>query len=425
MQTTSSAGCSPAPQTQGAMTGILSGVRVLDLSTVIAGPFATQMLGDLGADIIKVERPGGDGVRMTGCGKHAGMSGLFLNNNRNKRSIVLDLKNAKGRAALLRLASTCDVVIHNVRPAAMRRLSLTYDDFVAVNPRIIHVNIVGYGQDGPYAAYPAYDDMIQAAVALPSLLHAAGASEPRYMPIVVADRITSYVAVNAVLAGLIRCRQQDGGQDIEVGMFEAMAQMVLGDHLGGRTFDPPIGLAGYERLMSPHRHPFRTLDGAICALIYNDANWRDFLKLADRADLFDKDPRLATLEQRTAHIDELYRLAASIFATRTSAEWLALLRDNDIPAMPYISLDDLCDDPHLLQTGAVRFREHKTEGTVRSVAPPLRWRGEAPFEETRGAPALGEHGAEVLAEAGFSAEEVAELVDAGSVPLSRTPTPVA
>jgi crotonobetainyl-CoA:carnitine CoA-transferase CaiB-like acyl-CoA transferase len=271
------------------MPEILKGVRVIDLSSVIAGPFATQMLGDLGADVIKVERPSGDSVRQTGRAKRRGMSAMFLHNNRNKRSVCLDLKSEAGRKVLLRLVEGCDVCIHNIRPAAMQRLGLDWETLKRVNPRLIHVNIVGYGQDGPYAAYPAYDDMIQAAAALPSLAQRAGASAPRYVPIVIADRAAGYAAVNAVLAALLQRGRTGAAQNVEVPMFEVMTEMVLLDHLSGRTFVPPIGDAGYERLMSSNRRPFRTADGMICALIYNDANWQDFLALAGHGHLFEAD----------------------------------------------------------------------------------------------------------------------------------------
>lgn len=399
------------------MLDILNGVRVIDLSSVIAGPFATQMLGDLGADVIKVERPGGDTVRQTGKGRRAGMSGMFLNNNRNKRSICLDVKTPSGREAMLRLIAGCDVCIHNIRPAAMKRLGLDWPALKNANPRLIHVNIVGYGQDGPYAAFPAYDDMIQAAVGLPALVKQAGASAPRYIPIVIADRTASYVAVNAVLAALIK-RERDGvAQNIEVPMFEAMAQMVLADHLSGRTFVPPISDAGYERLMSSRRQPFQTSDGVICALIYNDTNWRDFLAMNGRGDLFERDPRFASMSARTQHIDELYALAAEIFLTRTSAEWLTLLEKADIPVMPFIGLDELCDDRHLWESESLRTEQHPTEGPILSVANPIRWREGGEETPGRHAPMLGEQGQEILEQFGFSPSEIATLVGHRTVRL--------
>ena len=391
------------------MPDILKGVRIVDLSSVIAGPFATQMLGDLGADVIKVERPAGDTVRQTGRARRSGMSAMFLNNNRNKRSICLDLKSDAGRKALLRLIQGCDVCIHNIRPAAMKRLGLDWETLKRVNPRLIHVNIVGYGQDGPYAAYPAYDDMIQAAAALPSLTQQAGASAPRYVPIVIADRAASYAAVNAVLAALLQRGRDDAAQNVEVPMFEVMAQMVLSDHLSGRTYVPPISNAGYERLMSSKRQPFRTADGVICALIYNDTNWRDFLALAGYGHLFEMDPRFSSMTARIKHIDELYSLAAEIFLTRPSAEWLELLKEADIPVVRYISLDDLCDDPHLWASGCLQKARHPTEGEILRVASPIRWREGAPELTERPAPHLGEHSREILVEFGFSPAEIEQL----------------
>jgi crotonobetainyl-CoA:carnitine CoA-transferase CaiB-like acyl-CoA transferase len=399
------------------MEGILRGIRVLDMTTVIAGPFATQMLGDYGADVVKIERPGGDTVRYTGAAKSDGMSGMFLNNNRNKRSIVLDLKVPSGRDALLRLVSKCDVFVHNTRPKAMRRLNLCFDTLRAANPNIIHVGIVGYGQAGPYAAFPAYDDMIQAAVALPWLAKRAGSISPRYMPIAIADRVASLATVNAVLAALLKRISSRDAQDIEVPMFETMAQLVLSDHLSGRTYLPPVSGAGYSRLLSPWRQPFETSDGVICALIYNDRNWQDFLSLAGKADLFRTDPRFRSITARTEHIDELYEIATDIFRQRSTAEWRKMLADVDIPVMPFIDLDDLCEDPHLLATGAIVESTHPTEGSLQVVAPSVRWGNASPFEVEKPAPHLGEHGREVLLEAAFTDAEIASLVTSGAVRL--------
>jgi crotonobetainyl-CoA:carnitine CoA-transferase CaiB-like acyl-CoA transferase len=392
--------------------GPLAGVRVIDMTTVVMGPFATQILADLGADVIKVEAPEGDVLRHIAPMRHAGMGHIFLHHNRNKRSIVLDLKQAAGRDALLRLAQDADVLIYNVRPQAMRRLRLAYEDVCAVNPRIIYVGAYGYGQGGRYAAQPAYDDLIQGMVALPSILADAGADRPRFVPTAIADRITGLAAVNAVTSALF-CRERSGtGQSVEVPMFETLAQLVLSDHMGGRTFDPPQGPAGYGRMLAPHRAPYATRDGYVCVLIYNDKHWRKFFSLIGRAEMFEADPRFSSHEARSRNIAEAYAFVAEQMRTRTSAEWLQLLREADIPVTPLNSLDDLIDDPHLAEAGFFATTEHPTEGRLRAMAPTGRWSGTPPGE-LRPAPRLGEHSAEILREAGYSADEIRALVTGG------------
>ncbi|HKA39336.1 MAG TPA: CoA transferase, partial [Burkholderiales bacterium] len=238
------------------------------------GPFATQILADLGADVVKVEPPEGDVLRHIAPMRHPGMGHIFLHHNRNKRSIVLDLKQPRGHDALLRLARTGDVLVYNVRPQAMRRLRLSYEEVARANPRIIYVGAYGYGEGGRYAGQPAYDDLIQGRSGLPQLLLESGADRPRYVPTAITDRITGLATVNAVTAALY-CRERTGqGQAVEVPMFETVTHMVLGDHMGGRTFDPPMEPYRYERMLAPHRTPYATKDGYVCVLVYNDKHWR-------------------------------------------------------------------------------------------------------------------------------------------------------
>src|SRR5450756_419526 len=273
--------------------GPLGGITILDLTTVLMGPYATQILADMGADIIKVESPEGDIVRQIGPGRTPGMGGMLLNANRGKRSIAIDLKNPQGRDALLRLARKADAIVYNVRPQAMSRLGLDYEALAAVNPKIVYVGIFGYGQSGPYAAKPAYDDLIQGASTIPTLIAAAGDGTPRYVPITMADRIVGLMAVNAIMGGLMHQQRTGVGQRIDVPMFESMAEFVLIDHLGGLTYDPPLDHGGYARLLSRHRRPYRTSDGYICALIYNDKQWRSFAESIGQPGLLD-DPRFAS-----------------------------------------------------------------------------------------------------------------------------------
>ena len=391
------------------MAGPLAGVRIVDMTTVLMGPYATQILGDMGADVIKVEPPRGDGTRELGPMRNPGMGPLFMHVNRSKRSVVLDLKKPSGRAALLRIAKTADVFIYNVRPQAMERLKLSYADLAKVNPRLIYVGTFGFGQSGPYAARPAYDDLIQGAVGLPTLAEVAGADRPRYVPCTIADRTVALNAVAAVAGALFHRERTGEGQSIEIPMFETMAQFVIGDHMAGLTFDPPLGPPGYPRLLAKERRPYATKDGYVCALIYNDKQWKSFFELVGRADILETDPRFANLGSRTRHVDELYRLVGEILATRTTAEWLVALDGADIPVMPLHTVESLLQDPHMRAIGFFETVEHPTEGRIRSMAVPSTWSRSQPAA-TRLAPRLGEHTMEVLREAGLSDAEISNLV---------------
>ncbi|MEM5275959.1 CoA transferase [Cupriavidus taiwanensis] len=399
------------------MSGPLQGVRIVDMTTVLMGPYATQILGDLGADVIKIEPSDGDTVREVGPRRHAGMSGIFLHANRSKRSVVLDLKAPAGREALLRIAADADVLVYNVRPQAMARLNLSYEEVAKVNPRILYVGLYGYGQGGPYAAKSAYDDLIQGAVAIPTLAQLAGSDVPRYAPSAIADRIVGLAAVNAITAGLFHRERSGEGQSIDVPMFETMAQFILGDHMGGLTFEPPIGPSGYTRILNEHRRPYRTRDGYLCVLLYNDKQWRKFLALIGQPDLMDTDPRFCTIVERNKHIHELYRMVAEIMPTRTTAEWTAALEAADMPVMQLHTVDSLMADPHLDAVGFFDVVEHPSEGAIRSMAIPSTWSKSQP-RVARQAPRLGEHSAQVLAEAGYSDEQIRALAALGATRLA-------
>lgn len=394
------------------MSGPLHGIRIIDLTAVLMGPYATQILGEMGADVIKVESAEGDSTRGIVPMRNPGMGAIFLNANRGKRSMVLNLKQAAGREALLKLAATADVLIYNIRPKAMARLGLGYEDLRAVNPGIIYVGLVGYGQTGPYAEKPAYDDLIQGAVSLPVLATLAGADRPRYTPITLADRTVGLHGVIAVTAALLHRTKTGCGQAIEIPMFETMAALVLGDHMGGQVFEPPEGDAGYPRLLSPYRRPYQTSDGYICALIYTDRQWAAFFKLIGQPKTVENDPRLATMGSRTEHIDDLYRMVAEIMQTRSSAEWLQLLQDADIPVMPLHTPDSLMRDEHLHAVGFFKTEHHPSEGPLRAMAVPGRWSVTQP-EITRHAPRHGEHSVEILRELGYDEERIRQLLAAG------------
>jgi crotonobetainyl-CoA:carnitine CoA-transferase CaiB-like acyl-CoA transferase len=394
------------------MSGPLAGVRVLDLTTVVMGPYATQILGDFGADVIKVEPPGGDVMRYAWPFKNPGMGSIYLNTNRNKRSIALDLKQPAARDACLALARRADVLVYNIRPQAMSRLKLGYEQLQALNPRLIYVGCFGFSQRGPYAARAAYDDMIQGACGIPWLLHKQGAAEPRYAPMIVADRSVGQQVASAVSAALYYREKTGKGQRIDVPMFEHLLQMVLGDHLGGYTFDPQHGEPGYHRILAPDRRPYQTKDGYLCALIYNDKQWKAFLDIIGRPELFQQ-PEFATQEARSRNYGRAYAMVAEEMKKRGTAEWLELLQRGDIPVQKMNSLDDIVADPHLAAIDYLRTVEHPSEGRIRALAVPSEWSESTP-EYRRHAPRLGEHTREVLKEAGFSDASIDELMASGA-----------
>ncbi|MFH0296089.1 CoA transferase [Bradyrhizobium sp. 31Argb] len=387
--------------------GPLAGFKVIDLTSVMMGPYATMILGDYGADVIKVESPDGDVMRHATPMRHPRMGAMYLQGNRNKRSIVLDLKKPGGREALLRLASTADVFVHNVRPAAMARLKLGAEDLLATNPRLVYASLHGFGETGPYAGRPAYDDLIQGLTALPALTGKI-TGEPRYSPATMADRIVGLNAIHAILAALIHRDRTGEGQAIEIPMFETMAQFVLGDHMAGRSFEPPIGPPGYSRLLSPDRRPYQTSDGYICALVYSDKQWNAFFRKIGLENEADRDPRLNGISARTRNYDFVYDWFSKVMKTRSTAEWMRLFEEADIPHAPLHDLDGLIDDPHLAAVGLIQSIEHPTEGTLRVAGPAATW-SKTPPSIRHHPPQLGEHSEDILRDAGFSEDEIARL----------------
>ena len=392
--------------------GPLHGCRVIDLTTVLMGPSAAQTLGDYGADVIKVESPDGDLVRDILPGRHPRMGAMFLNTNRSKRGIVLDLKHPAGRDALLRLAAGADVLLYNVRPQAMARLGLDYETLREANPRLVYAGVFGFGQDGPYAARPAYDDLIQGATGLPWLMTRSGSDAPRYVPNAIVDRLVGQVAVHAVLAALLERTRSGLGQRVDVPMFETMASIVLGDHLGGLSFEPALDAGGYARQLSPDRKPYATRDGHVCALVYNDTQWRRFAQAIGRTELLD-DPRFATYAGRSANVATVNAELVRIFASRTTAEWNALLEAADIPSLPMHDLQGMVADPQLAASSLLPLREHPSEGLLRTIAPPVKLH-RTPAECERLAPRQGEHTVEVLREAGLDEAAIGAMLRDGS-----------
>ena len=389
--------------------GPLDGIRVIDLTTVMMGPYATQILGDYGADVIKVEPPGGDIMRHAPPMRNPGMGAMYLQGNRNKRSIVLDLKTEAGKHALLRLCERADVLVHNVRPAAMRRLGLGPDEICARFPKLVYLSLFGYGETGPYAGRPAYDDLIQGITGLPSLFAQASGGEPRYVPVVVADRIVGLNAAHTILAALVHRNNTGQGQAIELPMFETLAQFVLGDHMGGRSFAPPIGPTGYGRLLQRDRRPYRTRDGYLCVLIYTDEQWRAFFAAIGRSDEFEANPLFSDIRIRASRYDEAYAYVANEMELRDTHEWARLLEDYDIPCAPMHDIDALIDDPHLNAVGFFQHMDHPTEGSITLTGVPSRWAVTQPSIR-RHPPRQGEHTHQVLEEMGYTADEIEAVV---------------
>ena len=395
------------------MSGPLEGVRVLDLSTVLMGPYATQILGDLGAEVIKVESPEGDVTRQLWPYRNPGMGHMFMNVNRNKRSVALDLKRPEARDAVLALARDADVLVYNIRPAAMARLKLSYEDLCEANPRIIYVGAFGYSQRGPYADKPAYEDLIQGAIGLPRLFQVQGAEEPHYAPINLVDRAVGQQIAGAVSAALYYREKTGKGQRIDVPMFEHMLVMVMGEHLGGAGFEPRVGEPGYARILAKERRPFATTDGYICILIYNDKQGRAFVALIGPPRMMDEDARFSSAAARSRNYADANRMLAGEIAKRTTAEWLEAFERADIPAQRMNELEDVIADPHLEAIGYFTEHDHPTEGRIRTMAVPSEWSESAPGYR-RHAPGLGEHTREVLREAGLGAEAIEAMLASGA-----------
>ena len=400
--------------------GPLQGIRILDLTAVVMGPYATQILGDLGADVVKVEPPAGDNLRAVGPMRHTGMGAMALHLNRNKRSVVLDLKQPAGRDACLRLAAGCDALIYNTRPQAMARLGLDHAAVAAANPKIVYIGCIGYGEDGPYAGKPAYDDLIQGATGIASLFAQQSGAAPRYAPVTLADRAVGLQAAIALLAAVLHAQRSGRGQAVEVPMFEALSQLVMGDHLGGHSFEPPIGPTGYARLLAPHRKPYATADGHLSVLIYNDKQWQAFFDVIGQPALRDS-PVFGSHTARAAHIGEVYAFVAELMATRTSDQWLAALEAADIPVARLHTTQSLLDDPHLRAVGFFREVDHPSEGRLRTPAPVGRY-GQTPAALRRAAPRIGEHSVELLREAGYDASQIAALLASGTTLQSPSPS---
>ena len=393
------------------MTGPLDGIRVIEFTSVVLGPFACQILGDLGADVIKVEPPGGDTNRNLGPVKNTeGLAALFLTCNRNKKSIVLDLKSDEGREAALKLIATADVVVHNFRPKAMEKLGLDYQAVKKINPDIIYCATYGFSKKGPYGDKGALDDSIQAASGVAMLMKMVE-GEPRYLPTIIGDKTTGLNVANAVTSALFHRERKGKGQEIEVPMFETMVSYVMVEHLWGQVFEPPLAPAGYTRLMSKHRRPYKTKDGYIAVLPYWDNHWATFCKLIDREDMI-SDERFINMKSRLENIDITYSETGKALAKRTTDEWLEALSDTNVLHMHVSELDDLTQNQHLIESEFWEMHQHPTEGTLRMPKLPIYF-SESPASIRLMPPKLGAHNDELLSEIGYSEDEINALKEKG------------
>jgi crotonobetainyl-CoA:carnitine CoA-transferase CaiB-like acyl-CoA transferase len=378
---------------------MLEGIRIVDLTTVIFGPYATQMLADLGAEVIKVETPGlGDVSRFLGNGvPDPTMGSIHLNVNRGKRSIALDLKKPEDAAVLRDLIATADVFFHNVRGKAIARLGFDYDGCKAIKPDIVYVHGTGFGQDGPYADLQAYDDVIQAATGTTSLLpRVDGDPRPRYLPSLIADKVAGQYGAQAILAALVHKLRTGEGQAVEVAMFECFTSFMMVEHLRDATLDPPIGPAGYPRQLDPTRQPFPTSDGYVAIVPYTPESTARLLGLFGSAALLDT-PEFEAAKAKGQHMPIVYTEIARQTPAKTTAQWLALFAENDIPAMSVRDLQDIRDDPHLAATGFFRHRTHPDVGGFYEMQPPVKYGAVSP-RDIGFAPKVDGDGAAIRAE---------------------------
>ena len=391
------------------MIPLLSGLRVLDLTTVIYGPLVGQLLGDLGADVVKVEGPEGDLARAIQPRGPQGDSAMFLCNNRNKRSMVLDLKTQAGREVFTRLLCWAEVFVHNMRPAAIDRLGFGFAPVAVINPDIIYCAAVGFGSGGRYAGRPAFDDVIQAAGGIAALPSYRG-QDPAYVPGVMADKVAALTATYGVMAAIAaRGRGMRGAIEVEAAMFEAVAAFVLNEHLAAAAFGGPPEGAGYHRMFAPDRRPYRTLDGWIAALPYTEQQWRRVLEFTGRQDVLAR-PWFADPGERSAHVAELYSVLAEEMTRRSTDDWLRALETLDIPHARVNRLEDLLTDPHLQD---VDFFAPNGSGLARSARQPVSYPG-LTREPDRPAPALGAHTESVARMLGYDAAQLDALREGGA-----------
>ncbi|WKA28195.1 CaiB/BaiF CoA transferase family protein [Bradyrhizobium roseum] len=392
--------------------GPLAGIKVLDITSVLYGPYASQTLGDWGAEVIKIEPLTGDTWRYSGQFRNRGMSGQFMAVNRNKRSLALDLKQPDGKAVLQRLIATADVLLTNIRPAALARLGFGYDACQQINPRLVYAAATGFGQDGPWAARPAFDEVIQASSGFASAM--GSDDEPAFVPSLVADKICGLTIVGAVSAALLHRARTGKGQMVEVPMLETITAFNSIEMLGGHAFDPPIGPAGYKRMKE--RRPVRTRDGWLTMLPYSGDNWCTFFETVGHPECIEQFA-VRDAVARGKNIDRIYDKMAEIAITRTTAEWEELLLRIDVPHAAFAKITEIAEQPHLKAVGMITTLDHPSEGKIRQARPSARF-SDTPAEIRRMPPRLGEHSRAILREAGFTEEDVASMIERKAVGTS-------
>ncbi|MEM9682558.1 MAG: CoA transferase [Pseudomonadota bacterium] len=393
------------------MPGPFTGLRVVDLTTVFVGPLASQLLGDMGADIIKVEAPGGDATRTTGPSVNPDMSSNFMQVNRNKRSISLDLKSDGGADAMRRLIATADVFLHNMRPEPLSRLKFDYEHVRKIKPDIVYCNVWGFGRRGRYAGKAAYDDVIQGASGMVAL-EAFGGKPVRYIPSLIADKTTGLFAAYAIAAALFHRLASGEGQEVEVPMFESMVSFTMLEHLWGESFVPARGRVGSERHATPLRWPFATKDGHICIWPSNDRHWDALYEISGRDDLRDH-PVLKDRGARKENLTDVLAILDDIMAAQTTAEWVEKLGPAGVPCMPISSLEDVVADPHLAEVDFWHERDHPTEGRIRLMNPPYAL-SKTPAQIRRAPPRYAEHTREILEELGYDEDAAEALIGSGN-----------
>lgn len=388
----------------------LEGIRVLEIASMIFGPLAGQYLGDMGAEVIKLEPPEGDLTRAIGPRRSPKMGAFFLTSNRSKRSIVVDLKKPEGRDILQRLVGKTDVLLHSMRTSAANRLGLDYATLAANHPALVYCHVTGFSDDGPYGGRPAYDDIIQAASGL-AMMQKVINGEPRYVPTIIADKISGVHAAYAIVLALMHQLRTGEGQQVDVSMFETMTAFNMLEHQWGHAFEPPIGPMGYEPVITAARRPYKTLDGHLALLPYSDAHWKRFFELAGEAQIM-QDPRFSTFAGRQKNVSTVWGEIERQVARKTNGEWLQLLGAEDIPFSVVNSIEDLPNDPHLNAIDFWKIMAHPTEGSLRLPMNPIRMSASPP-EIRRLPPCLGEHSAEILRECDYEESAILQLLAPG------------
>lgn len=393
----------------------LKGIKVIDASSILMVPYCTRLLADMGAEIIKVETISGDNTRYIGPSVNKGMAAVFLNINRNKKSISVDLKSADGRLIIYKLIKKSDVFVSNIRKASLERLKLTHTDFIKINPKIITANAVGFSSKGPYAGLPAFDDTIQAISGM-AAYQETYSDQPSYTSGATADKVTGLMLGMSILSALFNREKNGEGTELEVPMMETMVDFTLVEHLYGYNFLPPKAPPVYPRQSSPNRKPYKTLDGYIAVLPYSDDQWLRFFSIIKKENIL-KDPKFSSLESRNQNIDELYKILSEELKKRNTSYWIKNLREQDIPATKVNFPKDLFEDEHLERTNFFKVQDHPTEGKLLYPSFPVEFNEDETSSESLHAPSLGENTKEILTDLGYSEFEIESFVSKGTVKI--------